>query len=215
MYIPAQFAEANPEVLRALIRTHPLGAWVTPTDPELLVNHLPFLLDSTRGERGVLMGHVARANPVWQQFSRIRPSVVIFQGPQQYITPSWYPSKAEHGKMVPTWNYAVVHVHGIPQLREDRDWLLNHVTQLSAEHESREATPWRVDEAPAEFIEGLLRAIVGVEIPIERWEGKWKVSQNRTPADQAGVVTGLRTRGTEDAEAMARLVERGKLRAES
>jgi len=207
MYMPKHHEETRLGVLHALIRSHPLGAWVVPGRGELIANHIPFLLDTTRGEYGTLVGHVARANPIWQIDDGPVPSVVIFQGAESYITPSWYPSKQEHGKAVPTWNYAVVHVHGQPSFIEDREWLYAHVGRLTGEHEARQADPWHVEDAPADFTEALLRAIVGVEIRIQRIEGKWKTSQNRPARDRQGVVDGLLGKGDAHAAAMAELVQ--------
>ena len=206
LYIPKHFAETDPQVLRAFIRRHPLGAWVAPGDHGLEVNHIPFLIDPNRGEFGTLMGHVARANAVWRSVDRSKSSVVIFQGPEAYISPSWYASKAIDGKVVPTWNYAVVHTHGIPQIMEDKEWLRELVTKLTVEHENRREKPWQVTDAPVEYVSKLLEAIVGVEIPITKIEGKWKASQNR-PGDVAGIVSGLREPETEGAESMARIME--------
>ena len=208
MYIPKQHEEFDLSVLHALIRAHPLGTWVTQSDGELLANHIPFLIDPARGEHGTLVGHVARANPVWKSFSSTINSVVIFQGAESYITPSWYPSKHEHGKAVPTWNYAVVHGHGIPQAIEDRDWLLEHLTQLTNTHEAEQALPWKVSDAPQDFTERLMQAIVGIEIPIARLVGKWKVSQNRPEPDKIGVVAGLLSRGDSQSKTMASLVRK-------
>ncbi len=218
MYIPKHNEETDLRVLHGLIRACPLGAWVTlgagvtPGDGELLANHIPFLLDAARGEFGTLVAHVARANPVWRSFSGSIPSVVIFQGPQTYITPSWYAGKATHGREVPTWNYAVVHAHGIPRVIEDVDWLLAHVTQLVDTHEAGEAVPWKVSDAPAEFIDKMLGGIVGVEIPIARITGKWKVSQNRSDLDKLGVVEGLTKRGNAESVQMSALVEEYRLK---
>jgi len=206
MYIPKHFEERDRAVLHALIRAHPLGTWVTPVGGTLCVNHLPFLLHPDRGEHGTLVGHVARANSAWRECSRTAPSVVVFQGPQAYITPSWYPGKREHGKVVPTWNYAVVHAHGIPEVHDDREWLRRHVTELTAAHEAGEERPWEPADAPADFLDQMLAAIVGVEIPIATLEGKWKVGQNRNDADRRGAVAGLGLRHTEEAAAMAELV---------
>jgi transcriptional regulator len=206
MYIPKAHEEADIDVLHSLIRAHPLGTWVTQIDAELIANHLPFVIDTTRGEFGTLMCHVARANPVWQTHSRTIHSIITFHGPQSYITPSWYPSKHAHGKAVPTWNYAVVHAHGIPRVIENRDWLLAHVNHLTDTHEATQALPWKVSDAPAEYIERLLQAIVGIEIPIAKLVGKWKVSQNRSPADKLGVVAGLMTRDDQQARDIAELV---------
>lgn len=193
MYIPPHFEEKDPETLRALVRAHPLGAWVT---SELVVNHIPLLL---RGN--TLVGHVSRANDVWKKLAG--ESVVIFQGPEAYITPSWYASKREHGKVVPTWNYAVVHVHGTPRAIEDRDWLLGLVTELTDTHEASRAQPWKVTDAPADYVQAQLKGIVGIEVSIRAMVGKWKASQNRSPADRAGVVEGLRERGDAGSAALA------------
>lgn len=206
MYVPKYHEESDISVLHALIRAQPLGTWVTHSDGELLANHIPFLLDPSRGAHGTLIGHVARANPAWQSFSKTVNSVVAFQGPQTYITPSWYPSKHAHGKAVPTWNYAVVHAHGMPRAIEDRDWLLQHVNQLTDVHESDQALPWKVSDAPQEFTDKLLQAIVGIEIPIVKLVGKWKVSQNRPAPDKLGVVAGLAARDDTQSKEMASLV---------
>jgi transcriptional regulator len=210
MYIPAHYQESRLSVLHALIRAHPLGTWVTQGDEGLIVNHLPFLVDESRGDFGTLIGHVARPNPVWKQFSRSVPSVVVFQGAESYISPSWYPSKAETGKAVPTWNYAVVHAHGLPGAFEDRDRLLAHVTALTETHEASIETPWHVTDAPADFIEAMLKGIVGVEIPITSLEGKWKVSQNRSDADRRNVAGALEQKGDDRSRAMAALIEQSR-----
>lgn len=206
MYAPKQHEELDVAVLHSLVRSHPLGAWVTLAQGELVANHVPFLLDPTRGELGTLVGHVARANEVWKSYSETTESVVMFQGPQCYITPSWYPSKHEHGRAVPTWNYAVVHVHGIPRAIEGRDWLYAHVNELTDRHEAERALPWRVADAPVEYMERMLQSVVGIEIPITRLFGKWKVSQNRSDPDKLGVVAGLLERPDDVAREMASLV---------
>ena len=149
MYVPKHYEESDITVLHALIRSEPLGAWVTQGDGDLLVNHIPFLLDPSRGEQGTLVGHVAKSNPVWQSFSRDIASVVVCQGAQSYITPYWYPSKAAHGKVVPTWNYAVVHAYGLPRAIKDREWLLRHVSEQTDVSEVGQALPWRVSDAPS------------------------------------------------------------------
>jgi transcriptional regulator len=206
MYVPAQFAEPDVSVLHELISRHPLGAWVALADAELSVNHIPFLLDVSQGPWGTLMGHVARANPIWRSFSTSQASVVVFQGAQAYISPSWYPSKAEHGEVVPTWNYVVVHAHGLPRAIEDRDWLLEHVSRQTNVREAGEIAPWQVSDAPTGFIDGLLRGIVGIEIPIRKLVGKWKVSQNRAKTDQLGAAAGLLEKGTAESIEMAGLI---------
>ena len=206
-YLPKSFEETDPGTLHALVRAHPLATWVLPQAGEMQVNHIPLLLDAERGEHGTLIGHVARANPVWQALAEA-PSVAIFQGPQAYVSPSWYPSKHAHGKMVPTWNYAVVHAHGVARSFDDRVRLLALVTQLTAQHEATQAVPWQVSDAPADYIDSMLAAIVGIEIPVQRWIGKFKTSQNRGQADRLGVAAGLQQRGTQEAEAMAALVRK-------
>ena len=209
MYIPAHYEERDPAVLQTLIRAHPFGTWITLAEGGLLVNHLPFLVDTSRGEYGTLTGHVSRANPVWHSFSRELASVVVFQGPESYISPSWYPGKHRHGKAVPTWNYVVVHAHGLPAAIEDKEWLRHHVSQLSDAHEAAQARPWKVSDAPADYVDAMLGRIVGIEIPLIRLEGKWKLSQNRAEEDRLGVVAGLRGQGDENAGALAALVEEG------
>lgn len=191
MYTPKQNEETRTDVLHALIMAHPLGVWVSIGKGELVANHIPFDIDPGRGEFGTLVGHVARANPIWREPASAVPGVVSFQGPQAYVTPSWYPSKHEHGKAVPTWNYAVVHAHGIPSFIQDKAWLHNHVSRLTTRHEASQALPWAVSDAPADYIDKMIGSIVGVEIPIGRLEGKWKMGQNRSESDQLGVVAGL------------------------
>jgi len=211
MYIPKHHEETDLSVLHSLVHTHPLGTWAAQGDGELIVNHVPFILDSSRGELGVLMGHVARANRVWQVFSKTVHSVVVFQGAESYITPSWYPSKHAHGQAVPTWNYAVVHAHGLPVVIEDKTWLLNHVNQLTDVHEADQALPWKVSDAPPDYIERMCSAIVGIEIPIAKLVGKWKVSQNRSESDKLGVVAGLLARDNAQSKEMAALVNANTL----
>ncbi len=206
-YLPPHFAELDAATLHALVRTHPLATWVVQHQGELLVNHLPLLLDAERGEHGTLLGHVARANPVWQALASGATSVAVFTGPQAYVSPNWYPSKQTHGKAVPTWNYTVVHAHGVPQAIDDPARVLDIVTRLTQVHEASQALPWQVSDAPADYIANLLKAIVAIEIPVQRWVGKWKVSQNRPAADQQGVAAGLRGQGSELAGQMASLVQ--------
>lgn len=206
MYQPAAHEEKDLAVLHALIRAHPLGAWITPGADGLIANHIPFLLDPSQGESGCLRAHVARANPVWREMSTQAPSLVLFQGAESYVTPSWYPSKHQHGKAVPTWNYVVVHVHATPRAVDDPAWLRAHLEQLTAVHEAKQAVPWKVDDAPEDYLQRMIGGIVGIEMPIDRIEGKWKVSQNRTMADRLGVVAGLIDRGGDRASAMAELV---------
>ena len=205
MYLPAHFEITDAALMHGLIRSHSLGTWASAPAGELVVNHVPFLIDTTRGPHGTLVGHVARANPLWQHLG---DSIVVFQGPQAYISPSWYPSKHADGKAVPTWNYAVVHAHGRPLAIEDKAELLQIVSRLTQTHEAKQALPWSVSDAPADYIDKMLGAIVGIEMPIERLEGKWKVSQNRPEADRQGTAAGLIGRGEPDGIAMAHLVHK-------
>ena len=197
MYQPPHFREDRHAVQHALIRTHPLGLLITAGPGGLQANAIPFLIDSDASEKGTLRAHLARANPQSQELARVEECLVVFQGPQQYITPSWYPTKQETGKVVPTWNYITVHAWGRPQVVDGAGWLRDQVGALTASQENARSTPWTVDEAPADFIAAQLNAIVGLEIPIARIEGKWKVRQNRPAIDRAGVVAGLRGEGGE------------------
>jgi len=206
MYIPRYHQQNDQEAIVGLIDEYPLGAWVVAGPDGLIANHVPFYLERSKGELGTLIGHVSRANPVWRELEAGIASVVMFQGPQSYITPNWYPSKAEHGKVVPTWNYAVTHVHGTARAIEDREWLVAMLNQLTTANEANQPTPWRVNDAPPEYIDKLLRAIVGIEIPIDRLEGKLKVSRDEAIQDRQGTVTGLRKVSGDRAEAMATLV---------
>jgi transcriptional regulator len=188
MYVPDHFREDRPEVLHDAMRRIGFATLVT---QGLEANHLPMLV----GE-GVLRGHVARANPVWKQGSG--DALAIFLGPHAYVSPNWYPSKAETGKAVPTWNYLTAHARGTITWIQDADWLRAHVGALSETHEAGRAEPWAIGDAPASYVDGLLRAIVGFELTIAKLEGKWKLSQNRDAADRAGVREGLLRDGHED-----------------
>ena len=206
MYIRQDHRLDDLDAKFSLIEEHALGAWVIQGVDGLIANHIPFLLDRTRGPHGTLVGHVARANPVWKSLATATPSLVMFQGPQIYITPNWYPGKAEHGKVVPTWDYAVVHAHGVARAIEDRDWMMDMLERLTNAQEASQPAPWRVGDAPADYIDKLLRAIVGIEIPIERLEGKLKASQDEAVRDRIGTVEGLRGLLRPKADAMAELV---------
>lgn len=206
MYVPKQYEETRIEVLHALMRAHPLAALVSHGPCGLSVDHLPWVLDTDRGAQGTLRGHVARANPVWHALSSPSECVAVFQGPQAYVSPSWYPSKHRDGRVVPTWNYAVVHAYGTPRIVEDHRWLRDLVGELTDTQEAFQARPWQVGDAPSDFTARMLEAIVGLEIPIERIEGKWKVSQNKARADRHGVAAGLEGRRDEHSSAMAAMV---------
>jgi len=208
MYIPKHFEESRIGALHGLIREHPLGTLVTLTAKGLEANHLPFEIDPEPAPFGTLRGHIARANPLWRETSAGAEALVVFQGPTAYVSPGWYPTKKETGKVVPTWNYAVVHAHGVPRFIEDRAWLRAFVERLTNRHEAGRADPWKITDAPRDYVETMLGAIVGIEMPLARLVGKWKVSQNRPAADRAGVVEGLRRQGGEAAAAMAELVRR-------
>ena len=192
MYQPSHFREERPDVIRSLISDHPLGVLVTLGPGGIEGNHMPFLHDPDPAPFGTLRCHVARANPVWRDSRTDAESLVIFQGPQLYVTPSWYVSKKEHGKVVPTWNYLVVHAYGTLRPVDDREWLRRFVTRLTDRFEAGRADPWKVTDAPADFVDSHLKAIVGIEIPVTRLIGKWKTSQNRPAADREGVARGLR-----------------------
>ncbi len=205
MYLPTHFEETRVETLHALIRAHPLGALVTQGSGGLDANHVPFEVDPDPAPFGTLRAHVARANPVWREAAGAEV-LVLFQGTDIYISPSWYPTKQETAKVVPTWNYAVVHAHGRLRAIDDREWLRAFVTRLTDRHESGRTDPWKVTDAPADYIDAMLGGIVGLEIPIARLVGKWKVSQNRPAKDREGVVEGLGRQGDATSAAMARLV---------
>jgi transcriptional regulator len=204
LYLPAHFEQADTAALHALMRAHPLATLVSQGPDGLSADHVPLDLDPAAGPHGTLRGHVARANPLWRQAAG-RPVLVVFQGPQAYVTPSWYPSKAATHKVVPTWNYVVAHAHGALRTVEDAPWLLALVQRLTDHHEAPRTPPWSVGDAPADYVQALLRAIVGIEIPLERLVGKWKLSQNRDAADRAGVARGL-SEGDAEAAALATLM---------
>jgi transcriptional regulator len=191
MYMPAQFEEKRIDVLHQLVDRHPLGALVMHGEHGLDADHIPFEIAAPTPEAplGVLRAHVARANPVWQ--SDGAPALVLFQGPSAYVSPSHYEQKAINGKVVPTWNYAVVHAHGRLRTVDDPAWLLGLLERLTRRHESVQHTPWHIGDAPREYIDGLLKAIVGIEIPLDRLQGKWKASQNRPPGDCDRIAAGL------------------------
>jgi transcriptional regulator len=209
MYQPPAFREDRVEVQHALIRRHPLGLLITAGPAGLLANFFPFLVDA-EGDKGRLRLHLARANPQWRELDAIEECLVVFQGPQDYVTPSWYATKRETGKVVPTWNYATVHVWGRPRVVNDDAWLRRQIEDLTASRESLREAPWAVGDAPAEFVAMQMRAIVGVEIPISRIEGKWKMSQNRPEADRRGVIEGFRAMGEAGEEIAALVAERGE-----
>jgi transcriptional regulator len=205
MYRPPAFREDRLDVLHALMQSHRLATLVTHGADGLNANLIPFTLDANRGDKGVLRAHMARANDQLAALRGAEEALVIFQGPEAYITPSWYAAKREHGKVVPTWNYVVVQAWGAPQVIDDADWLRVQINELTRAQEGARTEPWQVTDAPADFVAAQIRAIAGIEIPILRIEGKWKVSQNRPEADRRTVVAGLREEGGVDE--MADVVE--------
>ena len=205
MYQPPHFREDRLAVQHALIQAHSLGLLVTAGPGGLQANHIPFLVEADGSELGMLRAHLARANPQCGELAAITECLVVFQGPQQYISPSLYPTKREHGKVVPTWNYITVHAWGRPRIIDDAAWLRRQVEDLTSHKEGSRAAPWHVSDAPEPFVVAQLKGIIGIEIPIARIEGKWKVSQNRPAVDQNGVAAGLRGNGDE-ANVMASLV---------
>jgi transcriptional regulator len=208
MYVPKAFDQPDVAELHALMETYPLGTLVTMTTDGLDANHIPFVLDAEPRPYGTLRGHVSRANAVWSASRHDIDALVIFRGPDAFVSPSWYPTKQETGRVVPTWNYAVVHAHGPLRIVEDRDWLRSNVERLTTAHESRRAHPWQVTDAPADYIDAQLGAIVGIEVAIARLVGKWKLSQNRQPHDRNGVVDGLTREGSAGADAVADAMRR-------
>ncbi|WP_454798092.1 FMN-binding negative transcriptional regulator [Novosphingobium lindaniclasticum] len=192
MYCPAAFREDRAEVLHAAIRAYPLATLVTHGAAGLTANLIPFTLVAPPSGPVLLRAHMARTNPQVEELRAGADALVIFQGPQAYVTPAWYPAKREHGKVVPTWNYIAVQARGRASVTDDAAWLRAQIDQLTDEQERGRAVPWAVDDAPAGFIAGQLRGISGIEIPVERLEGKWKASQNQPQAARSAVAEGLR-----------------------
>ena len=206
MYVPDHYRVEDVPEMHALMRARPFAPVVSAGPSGLMATHLPTVL-KPHGAFGLIEFHLARANPHWKDLAQGGEALMIFQGADGYITPSWYPSKAAHGKVVPTWNYAVVHAYGRPEVSQDRDWLKRHVAELSDQQERGEPTPWALADAPDRYVETMLRGIVGFRLAIARLEGKWKMSQNREDADRAGVVEGLNIRGRADDLEVAALVD--------
>ena len=209
MYIPKAHEETRVDVLHDFIEAHPFATLVTMGSAGLFATHLPLVLERAGGSLGILRGHISRANQQWRDFSSDVEALVIFAGPHHYITPNWYAEKAKTGKVVPTWNYAVVHAYARLAVIDDPAWLLRNVTALTDVHESGSAPKWRVSDAPEEYIHAIAKGIVGVELTIARLEGKWKVSQNQSAENRGGIVRGLEELGTAEGLAMKRLVEDG------
>jgi transcriptional regulator len=207
MFTPPHFEESRIDILHDLMRHHPLAAVVTlRQDGQLVANHVPLLLCPSPDPFGTLQGHVARANSMWSDSRQDIESLAIFQGPEAYISPSWYATKQETGRVVPTWNYAVVHAYGYLHIIDDAAWLKSLVERLTAVNESPFPEPWSVTDAPADYIQSRLGAIVGVEMVVTRLCGKWKMSQNQPEENRTAVIDGLRSLGTAGAAAVANLI---------
>ena len=206
MYVPRAFAVDDIQILHQQMQASPLPVLVTHASQGLHASHVPLLLDPDEGPYGTLYGHLARANPHGKALAQGTETLVIFAGEQAYISPSFYPSKAEHGKTVPTWNYLAVHAYGTAEVFEDAERLLALVSRLSSKHEAGRPAPWAVSDAPGDYIDSMLKAIVGFRLPITRLEGKRKLSQNRDAADQAGVRQGLLANSNPQDHALAHLM---------
>jgi len=211
MYTPKHFEEPRIEVMHELMRASPLATLVTLSSGGLEANHIPMHLADEPAPLGTLRGHVARANPLWRDFAKDVEVLAIFHGPDSYITPSWYATKMETGKVVPTWNYAVAHAYGTLRVIDDAVWVRAQLEALTTHNEAGFARPWAVSDAPHEYTDKLLAAIVGFEIAITRLTGKWKVSQNQPAQNQASVIEGLGSSGHRDAAQMAELVKAHRL----
>jgi transcriptional regulator len=206
MYLPKAFAiEALSELQQHVLGTR-LALLVTHGEQGLQASHLPLLLNAEEGPNGTLYGHFAKANPQWKELRNGAEALVIFAGADAYVSPGFYPSKAEHGNVVPTWNYVAVHAYGNAEVFTDADRLLTLVSALTDRHEADRASPWKVADAPADYIDGMLKAIVGFALPIQRLEGKRKLSQNRNTADIAGVRKGLAASSDAQDQALAHLM---------
>jgi transcriptional regulator len=206
MYEPPLHRQPDLSAQHALIRAHPLGLLISHGASGLLANAIPFLIYPELSKFGTLRAHVARANPQWRDLQGADEALVVFQGAQHYVTPSWYETKRETGKVVPTWNYVIAQARGRPVVTDDAGWLRDQIEALTRGREADRATPWAVGDAPEDFVAAQMRAIVGIEIEIVDIKGKWKVSQNRKAEDREGVIAGLEAEGDDAASAMARIV---------
>jgi transcriptional regulator len=207
MYVPSAFEEVRPDVIAAMVADHPLAQLVTMTDAGLVANAVPLLLE-IEGEQASLVGHVAKANPLWAQSLLEVECLAIFSGANGYVTPNWYPSKQVDGKAVPTWNYEVVQARGRLEIHHDQEWKRSLVARLTERMESRFTDPWSMDDAPAAYIDSMLRAIVGIEVRVSSISAKRKLSQNRPEQDAASVITHLLADGTEASAALATAMQR-------
>jgi len=206
MYLPKDFKEERVPMIHEAIRQVRLGTLITLGPDGMEASHIPMLVDPEPAPFGTLKGHIARANPQWRRATAGVQALAIFLGPDAYITPAWYETKRQSGKVVPTWNYVAIHAYGPLAFYDDADRLLALVTELTETHEAGRAQPWAVSDAPKDYVAGMLKAIVGFELPIVRLEGKWKMSQNRPAADRAGTIAGLTAEGDAKEVAVAEIV---------
>ncbi|KQT43585.1 MULTISPECIES: FMN-binding negative transcriptional regulator [unclassified Methylophilus] len=208
MYVPQHFSEPNIDALHALMRAYPLSTLVLMSEDGLNANHIPLYLDTANGKHGTLSGHIARANPLWKDLAANHQVLAIFHGPDAYVTPSWYASKAKTGMVVPTWNYVAVHAHGRAKMIENKEWLRTHLSLLTTDQEAKFEHPWLIEDAPAGFIDKLILELVGIEIEIIQLTGKWKASQNQSVENQLGVIQGLRESASLEQCEMAAIIEK-------
>jgi transcriptional regulator len=208
MYIPRANQEDSTPVIHKLMEEQPFASLITMGTSGLFATHIPMVLEQNGTPLGRLRGHISRANQQWHEFTPSIEALAIFSGPQHYITPSWYPEKQKTAKVVPTWNYVVVHAYGHLRVIEDSQWLMAHLESLVTIHEAGSPAPWKIGDAPADYIASQIKGIVGLEMVITRLEGKWKVSQNRSEQDRVGVAEGLAELNTEESLAMKALVEK-------
>jgi transcriptional regulator len=207
VYLPEHFATSDLEALQRLIADQPLATLVTLGPDGITANHIPLLLDASRGGRGTLIGHVARNNDLWREGYHQAETLAVFRSAEAYVSPNWYASKAETHEVVPTWNYAVVHAYGPLVIHDDEKWVRGVVGRLTKAMEASQPAPWKMADAPHDYLRSMLANIVGIEMPVTRMTGKWKVSQNRSAADRAGAAAGLRATGDAGDAAMADLIE--------
>ncbi|WP_075322486.1 FMN-binding negative transcriptional regulator [Acidithiobacillus albertensis] len=206
MYCPDSFSEKRPEIIQEMIRSHPLATIVSMGNDGLEANHIPLYLTFGQESQIVLQGHVARANPLWREGYLRSDVLVIFQGPQHYISPSWYITKAETGKVVPTWNYTIVHAYGELKVKDNPEWIRQQMVAMTDQQEQNFPHPWHVDDAPPEFTEQVIKQVVGIEIFVTRWMGKWKVSQNQSAGNRDSVNKNLRLQNQPDSAAMSQCI---------
>lgn len=210
MFQPAVFREERIEPMQAMMKEHPFASVVSMQEGEIVADHIPLMIHPELSYKGVLRGHISRGNSISQKLDESIEVLVMFSGPHHYITPAWYPSKAEHDKVVPTWNYIMVHARGKMTFNTDPHWMLTHLTTLTDHNEKKRNEPWKVSDAPDEFITRQFRGIIGIEIEITDLQGTWKVSQNKTAKDNQGVIDGLIESSSEAASSMAKNVSQRK-----